>query len=198
MEIGPYYPVEKPSDQNSDLTRVKGRKVRAKGRIILLAGRVLGPDGSPVRNATIEIWQADSNGRYGHPAEPEGPPADPGFQGFSRQKTDADGRFSFLTMKPGAYQARGILSGNAPYMRAPHIHFDISAKYERRITQMYFRDDAASLFEGDLTFRKDLGIGFNPNRDPMTAPVFGSLGGSTPELEPGTELCSWDIVLRKG
>ncbi len=199
LEVGPYYPVKKPKDQNADLTRVQGRKGRAAGQIILLAGRVLTPDGSPVRNATLEIWQADTNGRYGHPVEPEeGPPPDPSFQGYSRQKTDGEGRFSFVTVKPGAYRARGVLSGNAPYLRAPHIHFDITAKYERRITQMYFRGDDPALFEQDVTFKKDLGVGVTPGRDPMTAPVFGVLTDNAPHLEPGAKLCSWDIVLRKG
>lgn len=129
LEIDPYYPIQKPIVQNADLTRVKGRKGRAEGRTILLAARVLGSDGTPVRNATIEIWQADTNGRYGHPAEPEGPAVDRSFPSFSRRKTEANGRFSFLTVKPGAYQAQGILSGNKPYMRAP-AH---SLRYYRKV-----------------------------------------------------------------
>ena len=63
---------------------------------------------------------------------------------------------------------------------------------------MSFRENQPALFQGDLTFRKDVGIGINPNRDPMTAPAFSKLGGDAPGLEPGAELCSRDIVLRKG
>src|SRR4051812_5289364 len=69
MDLGPYYPVIKPVDKDSDLTRVAGRKGRAKGQVMMLSGRVLNRDGAPIANAALEIWQCDANGRYAHPSE---------------------------------------------------------------------------------------------------------------------------------
>jgi protocatechuate 3,4-dioxygenase beta subunit len=65
--LGPFYPV-KPFDQNADLTKVPGRPGRAEGEILNVMGRVLNLKGEPVRNAKVEVWQANAHGRYTLPA----------------------------------------------------------------------------------------------------------------------------------
>lgn len=68
--LGPFYPLRKPSDKDSDLTRIAGKGVRAKGQVIEIAGRVLNQLGNPVRNAQVELWQANALGRYSHYSDP--------------------------------------------------------------------------------------------------------------------------------
>ena len=83
------------------------------GERIRIEGRVTDGDGEPVNDAMIEIWQADSQGRYAHPRDNRAPNAS--FKGFGRAGTDADGRYSFETIKPGA------VPGPNGGMQAPHI-----------------------------------------------------------------------------
>src|SRR5216684_3298069 len=66
--LGPFYPM-KPFDQNADLTKVPGRPGRAEGEILNVMGRVLNLKGEPVRNAKVEVWQANAHGRYTHPSD---------------------------------------------------------------------------------------------------------------------------------
>jgi protocatechuate 3,4-dioxygenase beta subunit len=65
---GPFYPRLKPRDRDADLTLVRGRRQRATGQVVQLSGRVTNVKGEPVRNARIEIWQANTHGRYAHPS----------------------------------------------------------------------------------------------------------------------------------
>ncbi len=97
-------------------------------------GRVLNAGGEPVSGARIEIWQANAHGRYAHPADDNPAPLDPNFQGYAKLLTDADGRYRFKTIKPSAYPA-------GAFMRPAHIHFDVTGKLDRLVTQMYFPDD---------------------------------------------------------
>jgi protocatechuate 3,4-dioxygenase, beta subunit len=69
MALGPFYPVEKPSETDPDLTRVLGRTERARGEIMEVTGRVLTEEGAPIPGAKIEIWQANAAGRYHHHAD---------------------------------------------------------------------------------------------------------------------------------
>lgn len=135
MTIGPMYPVVRPLDEDADLTRINGVKTGAKGQVIELSGRVLGANGVPVSNAKLELWQCNAEGRYAHPFDQSGRPLDSGFQGFGIQETDADGRYRFRTIKPGAYPTP---DGR---MRAAHLHFDVKGRGSRLITQMFFPGD---------------------------------------------------------
>ncbi len=131
--LGPFYPLGEPS-KGGDLTQVQGRPGRAQGQVIYLGGRVLEQQGNPVRGAKLEIWQANSFGRYDHPNDDNPAPLDPAFVGFAVVQTDDDGRYSLKTVKPAAYPAG---SG----IRPSHVHFEVFGKRERLVTQMYFAGD---------------------------------------------------------
>jgi protocatechuate 3,4-dioxygenase beta subunit len=123
---GPFYPLELPLDSDNDLVQIAGRPERAAGTILHLGGRVLDPDGRPVRGARLEIWQCDAFGVYHHPRDPRGP-ADPNFQGFGSTAVADDGAWRFRTIEPVPYPGR-----------TPHIHFRILGPgFEPLVTQMY-------------------------------------------------------------
>jgi protocatechuate 3,4-dioxygenase beta subunit len=117
-EEGPFYPDKLPLDTDNDLIIVNDRLTPAVGEITHLTGRVLDSSGSPIRNATVEIWQCDANQVYHHTADSEGRGAnrlDGNFQGFGRFLTGSNGNYYFRTIKPVPYPGRP----------APHIHFKI-------------------------------------------------------------------------
>src|SRR5881394_3188236 len=95
--LGPFYPL-KPLGQNADLTRVPGRPGRAEGLVLNVMGRVLDLKEEPVRNAKVEIWQANTHGRYTHPSDHNPAPLDPNFEGSAILATDQDGRYRFTTI----------------------------------------------------------------------------------------------------
>jgi protocatechuate 3,4-dioxygenase beta subunit len=109
------------------------------GERIIVAGRVTDEDGRPVPHTMIEIWQANAAGRYAHPRDTHDAPADPNFPGEGRVFTDAEGRYRFVTIKPGAYPWRNHKNAWRPV----HIHFSLfgSGFAQRLITQMYFPGD---------------------------------------------------------
>jgi len=102
--LGPFYPLSE-LPRTSDLTRVPGRSGRAEGQVINVMGRVLNLAGEPVRNAKVEVWQANTHGRYTHPSDPNPAPLDPNFEGSALLATDSEGRYRFKTIKPTAYPA---------------------------------------------------------------------------------------------
>lgn len=148
---GPYYPLYDQMDKDLDLTRMTGHDQPAAGEVILVRGRVLDADCKPVEGALVDLWQADSNGRYSHPADPNPARRDPNFQGWGQVVTDAEGRYGFRTVKPASYPL-GLLDGRpnerAGY-RTPHIHFRVSKRgFHEFSTQMYFAGEA--LNEADI------------------------------------------------
>ncbi|MGW5643730.1 protocatechuate 3,4-dioxygenase subunit beta [Saccharopolyspora sp. NPDC003752] len=118
------------------------------GERIIVSGRVLDSGGKPVPNTLVEIWQANSAGRYRHQGDRHPAPLDPNFSGTGRCMTDAEGNYEFITIKPGAYPWRN--HDNA--WRPAHIHFSLfgQAFTQRLITQMYFPGDP--LFHQDPIF----------------------------------------------
>ena len=180
--VGPFYPLIKPLDQDADLTLIAGGSGKAEGKVIHLVGRVLNRNGEPVRGARVEIWQADSHGRYAHPSDRGTPTRDPKFQGFGVQTTDGDGQFRFKTIKPAPYSsAEGAL-------RAPHIHFDVSGKMDRKVTQMFFEGEP--LNDQDRIFKASL----RPN---WTSAIGRTLPPG-PGLEPDSLFVNWDVILDQG
>jgi protocatechuate 3,4-dioxygenase beta subunit len=178
--IGPFYPVEKPDDQDADLTVIAGNTERAQGDILHLSGRVLSRGGAPVSGAVLEIWQANAAGRYTHVGDRNPAPLDPNFGGYARIVTDSEGRYAIKTIKPGAYPVP------AGWMRAPHIHFDVSGKVTRLVTAMYFEGEA--LNDQDRILKTS----FNP-KSQMTQVERTESGSAA-----GTMRATWDIVLMTG
>lgn len=143
---GPFYPVIAQSDKDADLTHIMGRKSKALGQFIVVQGRVTQVSGKPVPGATLNVWQADANGRYRHPGDDNNAKLDENFQGWAMIDSDLNGFFRFVTVMPGAYPA------NKNWIRLPHIHFKISKAGLRALTtQMYFPDQA--LNKTDLLLR---------------------------------------------
>jgi protocatechuate 3,4-dioxygenase beta subunit len=81
---------------------VPGRPRRAEGQVLTVMGRVLNLKGEPIRNAKVEIWQANARGRYTHPSDTNPAPLDPNFEGAAMLTADSDGRYRFKTIKPAA------------------------------------------------------------------------------------------------
>ena len=121
----------------TDLTRQhKGEPL---GERIVVSGRVLDENDQPIPNVMIEILQANSAGRYVHEYDQHDAPRDPNFTGAGRVITDAEGRYRFITVKPGAYPWYNDWNS----WRPAHIHFSLvgPAFANRLVTQMYFPGD---------------------------------------------------------
>jgi protocatechuate 3,4-dioxygenase beta subunit len=144
---GPVYGHGRIGELDNDLTRQhEGEPL---GERIIVTGRVLDGDRRPVRNSLIEIWQANAAGRYVHHGDRHPAPLDPNFSGAGRCLTDDEGRYRFVTVKPGAYPWKN--HDNA--WRPAHIHFSLfgPAFATRLVTQMYFPGDP--LFDQDPIFQ---------------------------------------------
>jgi protocatechuate 3,4-dioxygenase beta subunit len=144
---GPVYGHEPIGPLDHDLTRQHAGEPL--GERIIVTGRVTDGDGRPVRRSLIEIWQCNAAGRYVHEADRHPAPLDPNFTGAGRCMTDDDGRYRFVTIKPGAYPWNN--HDNA--WRPAHIHLSLfgTAFATRLVTQMYFPGDP--LFALDPIFQ---------------------------------------------
>ncbi len=122
--IGPFFPFEF-ADELSDLS------LGAQGEVITIQGRVLEEGGAPTRNSIVEIWQPDAKGILNHPFDPQYAQRDPGFRGFGRARTEADGSYTLRTIMPGASAER-----------APHINVMVLAigLTRRLVTTLFFSD----------------------------------------------------------
>jgi protocatechuate 3,4-dioxygenase beta subunit len=165
-----------------DLTKQhKGEPI---GERMILAGRVLDEDGKPVPNTLVEIWQANSAGRYIHPNDTHPAPLDPNFTGRGHVVSIDEGEYRFLSLIPGAYPWRNTYNA----WRSKHVHFSVfgPAFATRIITQMYFPGDPLLEFDPiynsvpDEAARKRLVAAYDPNL-------------SEAEWALGYR---WDIVLR--
>ena len=109
------------------------------GERIIVHGYVLDENARPVRNALVEVWQANAGGRYRHKKDQYIAPIDPNFGGCGRMLTDANGYYVYRTIKPGPYPWRNRVNE----WRPAHIHYSISGTgfAQRLITQMYFEGD---------------------------------------------------------
>ena len=134
--VGPFFHLALDRPAWSDLTRDGPA-----GERLIVTGRVLDGDGAPVADACLEVWQANAAGRYAHPDDNrEDTPLDPNFRGFGRVSTDAEGRFRFVTIRPGPVPGRG----NA--WQAPHIAVTVFARglLKQLATRIYFADQPAN------------------------------------------------------
>jgi protocatechuate 3,4-dioxygenase beta subunit len=170
---GPFYPDQLPLDTDNDLLVVNDQITPGVGEVTHLTGRVLSASGEPIRNAVVEIWQADGNGAYLHSGTDNAEKRDGNFQGFGRFLTDVKGQYYFRTIKPVAYPGR-----------TPHIHFRIEHDNQRMLTtQLYILGDPQN--ERDGLFR---GLG---DAGKLVAAEFAPLPGS----EIGELMASFDIVI---
>ena len=124
-----------PAD--ADLTRQHAGEPL--GQRIIVAGRVVDSDGRPIRDGLIEVWQANAAGRYRHANDQHPAPLDENFSGLGRTLTDHQGRYRFVTIRPGAYPWHNHFNA----WRPAHIHFSLfgNAFPQRLVTQMYFPGD---------------------------------------------------------
>ncbi|GIJ26610.1 protocatechuate 3,4-dioxygenase subunit beta [Micromonospora qiuiae] len=143
---GPLLGAGRLGELDHDLTRQHDGEPL--GQRIIVHGRVLDGDGRAVPHTLVEIWQANAAGRYRHTLDNWPAPLDPNFTGIGRALTDAQGRYEFVTVQPGAYPWRN--HDNA--WRPAHIHFSLFGRAftQRLVTQMYFPGDP--LFSQDPIF----------------------------------------------
>jgi protocatechuate 3,4-dioxygenase, beta subunit len=136
---GPVYGHEYVGALDADLTKNGAVNGDPLGERIIVTGRVLDEDGRPVRNTLVEVWQANAAGRYIHKVDQHAAPLDPNFFGGGRCVTDDEGRYTFRTIKPGAYPWPNHYNA----WRPNHIHFSLLGPSicTRLVTQMYFPGD---------------------------------------------------------
>lgn len=168
---GPFYPDKLPLDTDNDLVMIKGAAAAALGEVTRLSGRILDARGNPVRNATVEIWQADKNGAYIHSRSGNAARRDANFQGFGRFETGTSGEYLFRTIKPVPYPGR-----------APHIHVAVKLKgMEPFITQCYVRGEPQNERDGvlsrirDAKARASVIVPFEPAKGSNGGPDSGEL-----------------------
>ncbi len=187
---GPFYPDRLPLDTDNDLILIKDSITPAVGQITHLTGRVLGPTGSPVREATVEIWQCDANQVYLHSADSGSARdrQDRHFQGFGRFTTGSTGEYRFRTIKPVPYPGRP----------APHIHVKVKRGGRELLTTQIMiaghpgnQRDGIFLSAGDLIDRELIQTDFRPipgSKIGELAARFDIILGRTPDeatLKPG-------------
>jgi protocatechuate 3,4-dioxygenase beta subunit len=179
---GPVFGEDTVDETDNDLTRQhEGDPL---GERIVVSGRLLDDAGRPLRGALIEVWQANAAGRYRHEVDRHPAPLDPNFSGAGRCLTDGEGRYRFVSIKPGAYP----WGNHENAWRPAHIHFSVFGRAftQRLVTQMYFPGDP--LFPYDPIF--------NAVRDPKARRLLVAqfdLATTTPEWALGF---TFDIVLR--
>jgi protocatechuate 3,4-dioxygenase beta subunit len=179
---GPVYGDDRIGELDHDLTRQHDDEPL--GERIILHGRVLDGDGRPVPGTLVEIWQANSAGRYRHAVDGHPAPLDPNFTGAGRCLTDADGGYRFITVKPGAYP----WPNHPNAWRAQHVHISVfgPAFATRMVTQMYFPGDP-------LFFQDPI---FHSVRDPRDRDRMISAFDLDNTIEQWALAYRFDIVLR--
>jgi protocatechuate 3,4-dioxygenase beta subunit len=136
--FGPFYPDHLPLDTDNDLILINDALTPAVGEISYVSGRVLGPDGEPIRNAIVEIWEADRNGIYIHSGGGDKEKADKNFQGYGRFLTGESGEYLFRTIKPVAYRGR-----------CPHIHCAVKIPgRDKWSTELHIKDHPLNADDG--------------------------------------------------
>src|SRR5882757_7397145 len=178
---GPVFGVTDVTELDADLTRQHHGEPL--GERITVTGRVTDRAGRPIRGQLVEIWQANASGRYAHQGDQHPAPLDPNFTGAGRWLTDDQGRYTFSTIKPGAYPWRN--HDNA--WRPAHIHFSLFGDEftQRLVTQMYFPGDPLFAYDPILQSVTDADA-----RERLVASYDHDL--STPEWSLGYR---WNIVL---
>lgn len=181
---GPFFPDQLPLDTDNDLIRLNDALTPAVGEVTHLSGCVLDEQGTPIRNAVVEIWQVDNNGVYLHSGSPARESWDSNFQGFGRFLTGSTGEYYFRTIKPVPYAP-------GSFQRTPHIHFAIQAPGRPRFTtQCYINGHEMNERDGvlrglaDPEARKQVLVDFVPIPGTVTGEYsahFDIILGNSPE-----------------
>lgn len=173
---GPFYPDKLPLDTDNDLLLLNDATTPAIGEVTHLTGRVLDLSGNPVRNAVVEIWQADSTGSYIH-TKGRKEKIDKNFQGFGRFLTGSKGEYYFRCIKPTKYVGR-----------APHIHFAVMKNGKRVLTtQLYVKGDPQN--DKDVLYNRAKTAEAKATLVTDFTPLKG--------VDTGELQAKWDIVLGK-
>jgi len=177
---GPFYPDRLPLDTDNDLVSMNDSLNPSSGVVTWLSGRILDARGEPIRDASVEIWQADANGVYLHKGSENAGKRDPHFQGFGRFRTGSTGEYVFRTIKPVPYPGR-----------TPHIHFMVKKTGRPKFTtQCYIRGHPGNTKDGvlqgvkDVKAREMLIVAFDPlpgSRVGELTARFDIVLGHTPE-----------------
>lgn len=169
--VGPFFSIGL-----SHLNRAELADPEVRGKRISIEGRVLDGDGAPVPDAVLEIWQANSFGKYAHPEDRQDKPLDSGFSGFGRIATDEQGGFRFSTIQPGP------VPGPDGRPQAPHILVSVFMRglLRRLVTRIYFPDEPSNV--QDFALNR-----VEPERR-------ATLVANNLEGRPGT--LEWNIVLQ--
>jgi protocatechuate 3,4-dioxygenase, beta subunit len=181
--IGPFYPGVFVTALPQDLWYVSPLSAhRPQGQPIVVTFRVWDAAGAPVPSVVIESWQANTHGRYRHPADQSDRPLDPQFDGFARLRTADDGIARLHTVMPGPHPVRE----DSTVMRAPHLRLTIFASgIDRLVTQTFFAGEPLNLQDPVLTSLADASI-----RQRLIARRSASADGST------VREYTFDLVLR--
>lgn len=176
QSLGPFYPVDWDGDVDADLVVVRGEAARALGTVMHVRGQVRDVRGGVVAGAWVEIWQVDARGVYRHPRDTSASRrTDPGFQGYGRVRTDAEGRYAFRTIRPVPYPGR-----------TPHVHVRVAATDGRTlVTQMYLADEPGNARDFLL----------NAIADPRERARLIVAFAPAERLEPGAIAGEFDLVL---
>lgn len=136
---GPVFQSDELGPRDNDLIMNFAKDGLPIGERIIVHGYVLDENGRPMRNALVEVWQANAGGRYRHKNDQYIAPIDPNFGGCGRVLTDSEGHYHYRTIKPGPYPWRNQINE----WRPAHIHYSVIANglAQRLITQMYFEGD---------------------------------------------------------
>lgn len=178
---GPFYPDKLPLDTDNDLLVINDSITPAVGEVTYLSGRILGPTGTPLRNAVVEIWQCDAGGAYLHSKTGNADKRDGAFQGFGRFVTGSSGEYLFRTIKPVPYPGR-----------TPHVHFAVKLKGRPKwTTQCYIQGHAGNERDGiwknikDEKQRAAVTVAFQPLPNAAAGELaarFDVVLGFTPEM----------------
>jgi protocatechuate 3,4-dioxygenase, alpha subunit len=162
------------------------------GERVEIRGRILDGDGVAVPDGVVEIWQANSHGKYAHPEDLQDKPLDACFIGYGRVPTDDHGRFRFTTIKPGRVSAaRALFGSHVPSsenpraesaLQAPHLAISVFTRglLRRLITRMYFPDEPSNAEDFALNL--------------VEAPRRRTLIAKKVEGRPG--VLEWNVVLQ--
>lgn len=169
--LGPFYPARAQSDRAAPPALIEADMP---GRRLELSGRVLDARGGPLAGALVELWHADSEGRYRHPDDPRVAEVDTRFAGYTQRIANVDGGWRVVTLVPGVYTEHGVV-------RAPHVHVQVTHGAGRLVTQMFL--PRHPLNESDRWYRA------------VEHPI--RLVGHGLVEEPDRLVVAWDIVMRR-